>query len=316
MYGREIKRFTEAVSIIKSMNIDTLYEEVRIARYILGILGADDRQSLVLFNQSIGESVAGAHSALLRSLHEPKSLNLSVHQLKDIWYRISSQYTTDDNNKTWLDIHNDIVLKCTKKVVSTVDESVRGYNDIFAKHSSACCRLLTRIDAQFPITFDNKERISSFTDYISFIRRLLVQGQEWTTKFYAYKVTYKYDLGICPRYEYKNEIHGGDYVTREFYAVTVNNLFSFKWMFPSDLYVSNVCTSTTDVIDDHQFRAPSGSSSLLDREIFLYSHWEIPIYFLNDFLSELFLAFFGTVYKSELSTIYKFLSCCNENQLE
>ena len=294
------------------MNRENIYDIIRIYYRILGSAGySNDSQALMQ-----GESLLDSFdNPLLYSLYAPKPLIITVDNLKGIWYDICSDFTTDDNIRTWLDIHNDVVLRCTKKNPTTadddgevgdVDRSVRGYLDICKDHSS-CCRRCSRIDYYSPVIFDDRDVVGSFGDFARHTLSLIERDLTWVTKFYYFKVSFRYYLGTCSRYEFKDEIHSEDYVVREFCAVTVNNLFSFRWLLPSDLSFASVCGNTTDaLVNDHQFRAPNGEF-LLDQYIPLFEHWDTHIGRIDIILAEMMITFFGKVYEAEISALYKLL---------
>ena len=203
------------------MNRENIYEIIRTAYRILGSAGFSDDSQALMQGESLIDSF---HNPLLYSLYAPKDLIITVDNLKEIWYEISSDFKTDDNIRTWLDVHNDVVLRCTKKIpnkvddgdevneggggdeVDDVDRSVRGYLDICKDHSS-CCRRWARLDYYTPVIFDDRDVVVSFGDFVQHTLSLIERDLTWITKFYYFKVSFRYYLGTCSRYEFKDEIH-------------------------------------------------------------------------------------------------------------
>ena len=298
------------------MNRENIYDVIRTYYHSLESAGySADSQELSQGGEFLLDNI---DNPLIYSLYAPKPLLITVNNLQGIWYDICSKFTTDDNIRTWLDIHNDVVLRITKPappatddddngfMIDEVDRNIRGYVDICKDHSS-CCRRCSRIDHYSPVIFDDKHAIGTFGDFASHVLSLVEGDQTWVTKFQYFKVTFHYYLGTCHRYEFADEIHSEDYVVREFCAVTVNNLFSFRWLLPSDLSFASVCNSTTDaLVTDHQFRAPHGGF-LLPQYIPLFGHWYVFIDRIDIVLAQLMIRFFGKVYETEIEELCKLL---------
>ena len=165
-------------------------------------------------------------SKIRKECFKEKQLNLSIDELKSLWWSVASSIYIEQYDLTVLDLCNNYNSK----------EGAAPFLDIFKKHAKCCRKILDSVHYD-TVDCNLFVNVIGFSRNVNYLKKAKIKGkQEWKLKMHLLMGLYAYRIGKCDRYQY--DVHPGTVLFEQFIFVTMNNSFSVQWMYPHSSFLA------------------------------------------------------------------------------